>query len=80
MYTHTIPTLPKNTNQLHCFLQRATWLTIQTTPSAWRQRGVRELQRKSVAKQTEISARLSASHQCTAITTDREKTQNGDTT
>lgn len=44
-HTYTIPILPKNTNQLHCFLQRATRLTIQTTPSAWRQRGVRELQR-----------------------------------
>lgn len=72
---HTITT--KNTTLLY----KESQLTIQmdkTTQSAWRQGRERAAERTSVAKQTESRERLSASQQCTAITTER-KTQNGDT-
>lgn len=75
--THTHTTTTKNTTLLY----KESRLTIQmdkTTQSAWRQGRERAAERTSVAKQTESRERLSASQQCTAITTER-KTQNGDT-
>lgn len=68
----------RNTTLLPGFLYKGTRLTIrmlETTQSAWRRGGeVRELwrERMSVAKQTESRERLSASQQCSAITTERK--------